>query len=221
MDIVAKALLAFCASALVLGAMLFVPAGTFEYWQAWLYMGIIFAMMAVVVAYFLASDPQFLERRFQMKEKEAKQRHLQKFSVPIFLMAFLLPGLDYRFGWSHVPVEIVLLGDFFVLLGYGIIFLVFHENSYAGRTIRVEKGQKVIDTGPYSIVRHPMYVGMLVFCLATPVALGSYVALLAFLLVIPVIVYRIGNEEEVLRKELKGYAGYCEKVKYRLVPGIW
>ena len=97
----------------------------------------------------------------------------------------------------------------------------FHENSFAGRTIRVEKGQKVIDTGPYSIVRHPMYVGMLVFCLATPVALGSYVALLAFLLVIPVIVYRIGNEEEVLRKELKGYAGYCEKVKYRLVPGIW
>lgn len=221
MNIVAKALLVFCASVLTIGAMLFVPAGTLEYWQAWVYMEILFALMACVLVYFLARDPEFLERRFQMKEKEAKQKHLQKFSVPIFLIAFLLPGLDQRFGWSHVPTEVVLLGNFFVLLGYVIVFLVFHENSYASRTIRVEKGQKVIHTGPYAIVRHPMYVGMLVFCLATPIALGSYVALLAFLLVIPVIAYRIGNEEVVLRRELKGYTEYCKKVKYRLLPGVW
>jgi len=221
MEIAIKSFLAFLGGLLLMGAMLFLPAGTFEYWQAWAYLGIVFGMMALVLVYFLWKDPQFLERRFKAKEKEGRQRLVQGIGAPLYLIGFLLPGLDRRFGWTHVPMEFVLAADFLVLLGYAIIFIVFRENHYAGRTIEVVKGQKVIDTGPYGIVRHPMYAGAIVMFLATPLALGSYVAIVPFLIAIPLLYFRILNEEEVLKRELKGYIGYCRKVKYRLVPGIW
>lgn len=221
MDIIAKSLLAYFGGTLALGAMLFIPAGTLDYWQAWVYMGAVFGMMTLVLVYFLWKDPQFLERRFKTREKEAKQRLVQGIGAPIYLIGFLLPGLDRRFGWTHVPSEIVLLADLFVVLGYAIIFLVFRENSYAGRTIEVVKGQKVIDTGLYGAVRHPMYAGAIVMFLATPIALGSYVAVVPFLFAIPLLYFRIKNEEEVLGKKLEGYKEYCKKVKYRLLPGIW
>jgi len=205
----------------VIGAMLFLPAGTLDYWQAWLYMAVIFAPIACVMVYFLATAPSFLEKRFQMKENERAQKLVQKASALIFFIGFLLPGLDKRFGWSNVPPEVSIAADIVVMLGYGVVFWVFHENSFAGRTIRVEKGQKVISSGPYSVVRHPMYLGMLALTLATPVALGSYWAFSPFLLMVPLLVMRIKNEEEVLARELEGYTEYCKKVKHRLVPMVW
>jgi protein-S-isoprenylcysteine O-methyltransferase Ste14 len=221
MNIRFKAILLYAVSLAVISAMLFIPAGTLDYWQAWAYMAILFCGVAFVGIYFLVKDPDFLERRFKMREKEKEQQLIQKLGLPLFIMGFLLPGLDRRFGWSSVPFEVVILADALVILGYAIIFWVFCTNSYAGRTIRVEKGQKVISSGPYSVIRHPMYLGVLSMYLATPIALGSYVALAPFLLMVPIMIYRIGNEEEVLRKGLQGYKEYCGKVRHRLVPGVW
>ncbi len=216
-----KAVVFLLGGVLLVACMLFLPAGTFDYWQAWLYLGALFLPMVAVLLYFLKRDPGFLERRFQAKEKEKEQQLVQMLSLPIFLIGFLLPGLDRRFGWSSVPSELSIAADVAVLLGYALVFVVFRENSYASRTIRVEKGQKVVSSGPYSAVRHPMYAGMLLLCLASPVALGSYVALVPFLFWPPLLALRIKNEEEVLRRELAGYTEYCKKVKWRLVPGIW
>ncbi|MBU0591123.1 isoprenylcysteine carboxylmethyltransferase family protein [Candidatus Micrarchaeota archaeon] len=216
-----KTILAFMAAFLFLSIFFFVPAGTFDYWQAWVYIAILIIPVAFVMVYFLKNDPEFLERRFRTKEKEARQAAIIKFSIIVFLIAFLFPGLDKRFGWSYVQTEVVLIADLLVFLSYMLIFLVFRENSHAGRTVIVEKGQKVISTGPYSVVRHPMYLGVLVMYLATPVALGSYVSLIPFLFIVPVLVLRILNEEEVLRRDLLGYNIYCEKIKYRLLPFVW
>ncbi len=216
-----KAVLAFEAAFIVLFLAFFLPAGTLDYWQAWAYIVVILTPAAIVVIYFLKNDPEFLERRLRTREKEAEQRLIIKITWLIFLVAFILPGLDKRFGWSQVPAEFSIAADVIVFLSYMFIFLVFKENSYAGRTVEVEKGQKVISTGPYAIIRHPMYAGQLLMYMATPIALGSYWALPIFLLIIPMIVFRILNEEEVLRRELPGYAEYCKKVRYRLVPYIW
>ena len=216
-----RALLLFLATPVLLGAAFFLPAGTLEYWEAWAYMGVLLVPAALVVAYFLKKDPGFLRRRMRTKEKEARQKSIIKASVFIFIIAFLIPGLDRRFGWSEVPAEIVVAADALVFLGYVLIFLTFRENSYAGRTVVVEKGQKVVTTGPYSIIRHPMYLGTLVMFTATPVALGSYVAVPLFLLLVPIIVLRTMNEEEVLRRDLPGYVEYCKKTRHRIIPFIW
>ncbi len=221
MNIVLKALLFYFGGILVIGAMLFLPAGTLDYWQAWVYMLTVFVPMLGVLVYFLAKDPDFLERRFKTKEKEKAQKAVQKIGSLLFLIGFLLPAFGRGWGWLDVPPAVSLAADAAVLLGYCIVFAVFRENSFAGRTIRVEKGQKVVSTGLYSIVRHPMYVGMTVLCLATPVALGLYAAVVPFLLWLPLLVLRIRNEEEVLKRELKGYKEYCRKVRWRLVPGVW
>ena len=217
----AKALLLFPAGLLVLGAVFFIPAGTLDYWQAWLYMAVLFTPVVFVLLYFLKRDPAFLERRLKTREKEVKQKAIIKLATLIFVIGFLSPGLDRRFGWSSVPFEIVIAANALVLIGYFICFLAYRENSYAVRTIEVEKGQKVISTGPYSIVRHPLYVGVLLMLTATPIALGSYWALPPVLLLIPVIVLRILNEEEFLRRKLPGYKAYCKKTKYRLLPYVW
>ena len=216
-----KIFLIFTAALAVIMAALFVPAGTFDYWQAWLYMVVIFVPASIILFYFLKKDPEFLERRMKYKEKEAKQKSVVRVALIIFIIGFLLPGLDHRFGWSDVPSEIVIAADALVFLGYMMCFLVFRENSYAGRTIEVVKGQKVISTGPYAIIRHPMYLGSIAMYIATPIALGSYWALPPFLLMLPVFVYRIMNEEEVLRRSLPGYTEYCKKTRYRLVPFVW
>jgi protein-S-isoprenylcysteine O-methyltransferase Ste14 len=216
-----KALLLFFAAFAVLVVMFFVPAGTVDYWQAWVYLAIVFMPAASVVGYFLKNDPAFLERRFKTKEKEAKQRSVVAFSLILFLVGFLIPGLDRRYGWSSVPSELVIAADAIVLLSYIWVFLVFKENSFAGRTIEVVKGQKVISTGPYAIVRHPMYIGVMLMYVLTPIALGSYWAMPPFLLVVPLLIYRILNEEEVLRRELPGYKEYCLKTRYRIIPFVW
>lgn len=205
----------------VMGLMFFLPAGTLRYWEAWVYMGILLIPMLFVMNYFLKHDPAFLERRMRMKEKQTQQKTIVKLSFLYFLLAFVLPGFDYRFGWSDVPVAVVILADLLVLLSYGVILRVFRENRYASRIIEVEKGQKVSSSGPYAIVRHPMYLGVVLMYLASPVALGSWWALLPALLIVPLLVARISNEEKVLARDLPGYTDFMQQTRYRLIPGIW
>jgi protein-S-isoprenylcysteine O-methyltransferase Ste14 len=205
----------------VLGAILFIPAGTLDYWEAWAYLGVLLIPFAFAVGHFLKTNPAFLERRMQMREREPAQRWVIGLSFVWFILAFVLPGLDRRFGWSDVPIPVVLAADLVVLLGYGLIFLVFRENQYASRTVQVEQGQQVITSGPYALVRHPMYLGTLLMYLASPLALGSYWALIPALLIIPILVIRIANEEQVLARELPGYPEYRQRVRRRLLPGIW
>ncbi len=211
----------FIASALVISAFLFIPAGTLDYWQAWAYLAVVLSPAAVVIVYFMKKDPAFLERRLRTREKEARQALIIRLSIPVFFIAFLIPGLDRRFGWSAMPPWLSIAADAVVFLAYIFIFSVFRENSYAGRTIEVEKAQKVISSGPYAMIRHPMYLGQLAMYVATPLALGSYAAFPFFLLIIPVFIYRILNEEEVLRRDLPGYNEYCAKTRYRLIPHVW
>jgi protein-S-isoprenylcysteine O-methyltransferase Ste14 len=216
-----KTILVFAAAVIIMAAMLFIPAGTLDYWQAWVFLAVLFVPVAFVGLYFLKNDPEFLERRMKTKEKEAAQRSIIKVGYFVFITGFLVPGLDHRFGWSDMPAEISLIADLAMLLGYAICFLAFRENSYASRVVEVVEGQKVIATGPYSMVRHPMYVGVAIMYMAIPFALGSYYALIFFLPIIPMLIYRILNEEEVLMRELEGYREYCRKTRYRLVPGVW
>jgi protein-S-isoprenylcysteine O-methyltransferase Ste14 len=205
-----------------LGALLFVPAGTFRYWQAWLWLGVLIIPLLAVGTYLFLKDPALLERRMHTRESEKPQTLMVKLSVIWFLLAFLIPGLDRRFHWSRVPPEIVWASALLVFIGYLMIVMVLRENSYASRVVEVAEGQKVIDTGPYAVVRHPMYLGTLVLYAFSPLALGSYWAVLPMWLIIPIItILRIPNEEEVLKRELPGYEEYMQRVKYRLVPGIW
>jgi protein-S-isoprenylcysteine O-methyltransferase Ste14 len=205
----------------VLFAFFFLPAGTISYWEAWVYMAIIFIPMLLVLAYLLKNDPDLLERRMKMRERETEQKLIVKLSVFQFLLAYLLPGFDQRFGWSNVPAAVVIVAELLVLTGYGIFFLVLRENRYASRVIEVEQAQQVITSGPYRIVRHPMYLGLLAFYIFSPLALGSYWAMIPAFLIVPIFVARIRNEEIVLTRDLKGYQEYKQKTTNRLIPGIW
>jgi protein-S-isoprenylcysteine O-methyltransferase Ste14 len=202
-------------------AMFFLPAGEFKYWEAWVYLAIVSIPMVLALTHFLKKDPELLERRMRMKEKETKQKTFAKLLFLYFLLIFLLLGFDKRFGWSDSSVEAVIVADILVLLGYTIIFLVLRENSYASRIIEVEREQKVISHGPYAIVRHPMYVGAMLMYIFSPLALGSYWAMIPALSIIPLLVARIRNEETVLVRELKGYKEHLLRTKYRLIPGLW
>ena len=219
--LVRKALGIFILGAVGMGLMLILPAGSVNYWHAWLFMAVLFTPAIFAVLYFLKHDPKLLERRMKYKEKEIQQKLIIKIATLFFLAGMVVPGFDYRYGWSNVPVWLVITANALVLLGYISILLVFKENSYASRIITVEKGQKVISTGPYAVVRHPMYVGAALMYAAMPIALGSYWAMIFYLPIIPILIFRILNEEKVLSKDLEGYKEYCKKVKYRMIPGIW
>jgi protein-S-isoprenylcysteine O-methyltransferase Ste14 len=205
----------------VIGALLFIPAGSFRFWQGWVYILIMYVPGLLALAYFYKHDPQLIERRMQFKERVREQKRIMVFVYAIWLIAFVLPGLDHRFGWSHSPLWLTVVSQAVVFGGFATTFWVIKINRFAARTIQVEPGQEVISSGPYRIVRHPMYLGGSVMFLFTPLALGSYFALPAFALLIPVIVLRLLNEEKVLREELPGYSEYCLHTRFRLVPLLW
>ena len=204
-----------------LGLIILLPAGTLNYWQAYTYFTVLVVPMIFVMLYFLKKDPKFLERRTRGKEKEKQQKVLSIFSTAVFLTGFIITGLDHRFAWSSVPTYIVITADMIVLLGYLIIFFVFKQNSYASRIIEVNENQKVISTGLYEVVRHPMYLGVLIMFLPTPIALGSYWALIPFAVLPVILILRILNEEKVLSNNLQGYHEYCQNTRFRLIPFIW
>ncbi len=200
---------------------IFLPAGTFNYWEGWAYLLSLMVPMAFIFAYLIKNDPGLLERRMKFREREKEQSLIVTLSYPVILLAFILPGLDHRFGWSHVPPAVVVLALLCFLVGYGLFFMVLRQNSYASRVIEVSESQKVISTGMYAIVRHPMYMSILIIYLFSPLALGSYWAVIPALFMIPVLVARINNEEKVLLRDLPGYAEYMQKVKYRFIPKGW
>jgi protein-S-isoprenylcysteine O-methyltransferase Ste14 len=204
--------------------LLFAPAGTFRFWQAWLYGAIFFAAAAGLGLYFLKHDPALIGRRMIIGPG-AEQEPAQKIIIAITLIGFLalmiLPGFDRRWHWSSVPVWLVLLADAAVVASFVIFFVVMKQNSYAAATITVEAGQPVVSTGLYGVIRHPMYAGALLLLAATPLALGSYWTLLVAVLFVPLLAWRLLDEERFLTRNLPGYADYCRKVRTRLVPGVW
>lgn len=216
-----KAIVVFTASFALIMLVLFLSAGSLLYWQAWVFSVVFFIPVMFVMVYFLLMNPEFIERRLRYREKESGQRKIMKYGKLFFAIGFLIPGFDYRFQWSAVPPVLVILSDVIVFMSYLIVFFVFKENAYASRVVEVEKQQRVITTGPYSIVRHPMYTGVMIMYLFIPLALGSYWALIPFGAVIPVIILRALNEEKVLLRDLTGYGDYCVKIKYRLIPYVW
>ncbi|MBI5295721.1 MAG: isoprenylcysteine carboxylmethyltransferase family protein [Chloroflexi bacterium] len=218
---VITSLVRLVAGIVVIGACLFWPAGTFNYWQAWAWLGTLFLPMGVSLVYLVRRDPALLERRTRTSETRPEQRLIIAASSIYFLVIFLLPGFDKRYGWSQVPVWLVILADLGVLAGYGLYILVLRTNSYASRVIEVEQGQQVISAGPYALVRHPMYLGMILLMVATPLALGSFWAFLPSLGLIPLLVVRARDEEKLLMKDLAGYREYTQKTHYRIFPGIW
>lgn len=201
--------------------LLILPAGTWRYWEVYVYFGILFLMIASFLPYFLKHDPAFLKRRLQFVEKDKQQKVMQFYALIFYLGVFPLCALDKRFGWSSIPLVLIVFMDLIVMTGYLIIFTVFKQNSYASRIIQVEKGQTLITTGLYGIVRHPMYFGALILYMATPIALGSYWGLLLMLFLPVYIVLRLLNEERLLMKDLPGYREYCRQVRYHLIPYIW
>jgi protein-S-isoprenylcysteine O-methyltransferase Ste14 len=210
--------------ALAMAALLFVPAGTLGYWQAWVFMAVFVGASSAIGIYLALKDPELLERRMQAgpaAEKETTQKIIMAFAMAGFIALLIFPAFDHRFGWSKLPPYVVLAGDALVALGFFLTFLVLKENSYSASTVQVVEGQKVISTGPYAIVRHPMYAGALVMLVGMPLALGSWWGLCALLFIVPVLIWRLLDEERLLRKELPGYVEYTRKVPYRLVPYLW
>ena len=207
--------------AILLGLAFFLTAGTFRYWQAWVVSAVLLVPMWGIILYLSKHDPALLERRLQAREKEAPQKFVSRLGGLFFLALMVLPGFDRRWGWSSVPPVVVVLADVVLLATYLFDFWVMKVNSYASRTVEVVPGQKVISAGPYAIVRHPMYLALLVLYGAVPLALGSYWALLAYLPLPFIFAFRIKNEEEVLLRDLPGYAEYRAKVRFKVLPGLW
>ena len=206
---------------ILIGILLFLPAGTFNYFGAWLFLGVLFVPMLIMGAVMLIKAPDLLEKRLQNKEKEATQRGVVAFSGLMFLGGFLLSAFDFRFGWSSVPMWLTLSASVIFLAGYGMYAEVMRENAYLSRTVEVQEGQKVISTGLYGIVRHPMYLATLLMFLPMPLILQSFWGLIPLAIYPVVIAIRILNEERVLGEALDGYTEYKKTVKYRLIPFIW
>ena len=219
--LLATALMKFALGVAVIGALLFVPAGTFDWWQAWLFLGILFVPMLVAGFVMMAKAPDLLRKRLNAKEEEDEQKLVQTLAGLMFVAAFVVAGLGVRFGWIMFPGWASWVGAVIFLVAYGLYAEVMRENAYLSRTIEVQEGQHVVDTGMYGVVRHPMYSVTLVLFLVMPVVLGSPFALVIMLVYLPIIVKRILNEEEVLSQGLEGYAEYMTRIKWRLVPGVW
>ena len=220
-DLLLQALTKFFLGVILLGALLFIPAGSFHYWQGWLLMGILFVPMFVAGLILMAKNPDLLQKRLNAREKEAEQKTVVALSGLLFTAAFVAAGLNWRFGWWLLPNWAVWAAAGLFLASYLLYAEVLRENTYLSRTIEVQENQKVIDTGLYGIVRHPMYMATTILFLAMPLVLASPISFLIMLGYIPVIAKRIKNEESVLSQGLPGYTEYKHRVKYRLLPFIW
>jgi protein-S-isoprenylcysteine O-methyltransferase Ste14 len=210
--------------AIVLGLTIFIPAWTLDYWQAWIFLAVFFACTLAITIYLMKNDPKLLERRTNAgpgAEQEKSQKIIQAVAALAFIAIFVVSALDHRFAWSTVPPYLTALGDILVALSFYFVFLVFKENTFASGTIEVGAEQKVIMTGPYALVRHPMYIGALVGLLGIPLALGSMWGLLTIIPMALVIVWRLLDEEKFLANNLTGYRDYQDKVRHRLLPLIW
>ena len=221
MKLLANALAKFTLGLLMVGILIFLPAGTFYYPGAWLLIGLLFGPMLLAGFVMMFKTPDFLKKRLDVKEKRSAQQGVIKFSGLMFVVGFIIAGLDFRFGWSYVSVPVTIAASLLFLLSYALYAEVMRENAYLSRTIQVEEGQKVVDTGLYGIVRHPMYAVTMLLFLMIPVILGSWYALIVFAFYPAIIVIRLKDEETLLTRELPGYVEYQQKVKYRLIPFIW
>lgn len=216
-----QAITKFLLGAVLVGALIFLPAGTFSYFNGWLLMGILFVPMFIAGIVMMFKNPRLLKSRLDAKEKDKEQNLVVKLSGLMFLAGFVVAGLDFRFGWCTLPRTAVIIGAVLFLASYVLYAEVLRENTYLSRTIKVQEDQKVIDTGLYGIVRHPMYSATLLLFLSIPIVLGSVFSFIIFLAYPFIIAKRIKNEEAFLEKELAGYAEYKAKVKYRLIPFVW
>ena len=219
-----RAWFALAVLAAVMGLLLFMAAGTMSYWQAWVYLGIFFGASALTTAFLIRRDPALLERRIRggpTAEKRPVERLIMVFTSIGFIALLVVPALDHRFRWSGVPVWVVIAGDVLVVIGFYFIFLVYRENTFTSATIEVAPGQTVISTGPYAIVRHPMYASALLYLVGTTLALGSYWGMVPLMATMPFLIWRLFDEEKFLAESLPGYVEYRKKVRHRLVPGIW
>ncbi len=216
-----KALTRFLAGLVLFGLLLFLPAGTFRYPQGWLLVGVLFVPIFIMGIVLMVKNPELLAKRLNAREKESEQRAVVLFSGIMFLAAFIMAGLSFRFGWLMLPFPVSIVAAVVFVSSYVLYAEVLRENTYLSRTIEVQENQKVIDTGLYGIVRHPMYMATVILFLAMPLVLGSVISFVIMLCYIPIIVKRIRNEEQVLAKDLPGYEDYMKKVKHRLIPFIW
>ena len=216
-----QAILKFALGVVLVGALIFLPAGTFAFLGGWLLMGILFIPMFIAGLFMMAKNPSLLESRLDAKEKEREQSIVVKLSGLMFIVGFVLAGLDFRFGWIKLPFMVNVIASVVFIVAYLIYAEVLRENTYLSRTIKVVEGQKVISSGLYGIVRHPMYFATILLFMAMPLVLGSLVSFVVFLAYPFIIAARIKNEEKVLSKELDGYEEYKRKVKYRMLPFVW
>jgi protein-S-isoprenylcysteine O-methyltransferase Ste14 len=220
-QLISMALARFIPGIIIVSALLFIPAGTLRFWNAWIFMGVLFIPMLFVIVYLITRDPELLFKRMNTNEKENTQKKVVLLTSIIFLSAFIISGLDFRFHWSKVPLLIVILSAIVVMAGYILFFMVMRQNSYASRVVEIQEKQKVIDSGLYSIVRHPMYSSAILMFMFMPLVLGSFFAL------IPLVIFpfqmstRMKNEELILEEGLEGYIEYKKKVKYKIIPFFW
>lgn len=221
MKLLTEALVKFTCGLLLVGLLLFLPAGSFSYMGGWLLVGLLFGPMLIAGFVMLAKSPEFLKKRLDVKEKQGTQKGVVAFSGLMFVAGFVVAGLDFRFGWSCVPNWVAAAAAALFLIAYGLYAEVMRENAYLSRTIKVEQGQTVVDNGLYGLVRHPMYAATILLFLMIPLMLGSWYALIAFAFYPAIIIVRLKDEESLLTRELPGYSDYKKKVKYRIIPYIW
>lgn len=216
-----SAFVKYVSGLLLVGLLVFLPAGTLNFANGWLFLGVLFLPILLLGIVLFIKAPELLKKRLEGKEDENTQRKVVGFSALIFVLGFIIAGLDFRFGWSKVPNVVVIIAAVVTLVSYGIYAEVMRENAYLSRKIEVQQGQKVVDTGLYGVVRHPMYMATVFMFLSIPIMLGSWYSLLVFLVYPILIAVRIKNEEQILTENLQGYAEYKQKVKYKLIPFVW
>lgn len=219
--LILNALIKYLTGFLMVGVLLFLPAGTFDYWNAWLFVALLFIPMFFLGVALVVKSPELLEKRLHSKEKEAEQSVVVLLSLIMFLGGFIVSALDFRFGWSKMPTAVVIAASIILLISYGLYAEVMRENAFLSRTVEIQEEQKVVDTGLYGIVRHPMYFSTTLLFLSIPLVLGSWIGFIIFLIYPVILVKRIKNEEKILEEGLKGYREYKEKVRYRMIPFIW